>query len=406
MPSEPARRGGQQVPDAVADHHGVPRLDPEQRGGGQEQVGVGLGVPDQVPGHHRGVLGEPEELEGGPRGEGVAAGGDRPLHARVGQRGQQLARAGQRGDRPQLLAVLDRVRLLELGDVVRPTGTGRSPAAAPARTGRRSSRSAGESARPTGRCRCRRAPPATRSRAGRRCRSASRRGRTGRMALVPADIPHQQFSQGGCGAGPSRGRPGCLTRRDRRAAARDGGASDVTSVRHRVRRFASDDHHPPPAGPGRLPVDPAGRTSTSSRSRRSRRRVLLAVVVGHPRKPGPYTIRVKAPAGAKLMPHRHHEDRVYTVISGVFYIGLGEDFDPDKLQAYPPGAVVVLPGETAALPLGEVRRVHHPGHGARADQPRLRPPGRRSPALSNPAGLPAENVDRESSRATSDKLQM
>ena len=73
----------------------------------------------------------------------------------------------------------------------------------------------------------------------------------------------------------------------------------------------------------------------------------LAVVVGHPSEPGPYTIRVKAPAGVKLMPHRHHEDRVYTVISGVFYIGLGEDFDPDKLRAYPPGAVVVLPGETA-----------------------------------------------------------
>ena len=72
----------------------------------------------------------------------------------------------------------------------------------------------------------------------------------------------------------------------------------------------------------------------------------LAVVVGHPSEPGPYTIRVKAPGGVKLMPHRHHEDRVYTVISGVFYIGLGEDFDPDKLQAYPPGAVVVLPGET------------------------------------------------------------
>jgi len=74
--------------------------------------------------------------------------------------------------------------------------------------------------------------------------------------------------------------------------------------------------------------------------------VELAVVVGDPTKPGPYTIRVKAPAGAKLMPHRHHEDRVYTVISGVFYIGQGEDFDPDKLQAYPPGAVVVLPGDT------------------------------------------------------------
>ncbi len=73
----------------------------------------------------------------------------------------------------------------------------------------------------------------------------------------------------------------------------------------------------------------------------------LAVVVGHPSQPGPYVTRVKVPHGVKLMPHRHPEDRVYTVISGVFYIGLGDKFDADKLEAYPPGAVVVLPGNTS-----------------------------------------------------------
>ena len=46
------------------------------------------------------------------------------------------------------------------------------------------------------------------------------------------------------------------------------------------------------------------------------------------------------------MPHRHPEDRVYTVISGVFYIGLGEQFDANQLHAYPPGSVIVLPGNT------------------------------------------------------------
>ena len=45
----------------------------------------------------------------------------------------------------------------------------------------------------------------------------------------------------------------------------------------------------------------------------------LAVVVGQPSEPG------------------------YTVISGVFYIGLGDQFNPDKLQAYPPGSVLLLP---------------------------------------------------------------
>jgi quercetin dioxygenase-like cupin family protein len=74
--------------------------------------------------------------------------------------------------------------------------------------------------------------------------------------------------------------------------------------------------------------------------------VRLAVIVGQPSEPGPYTIRVRVPHGVKLMPHRHPEDRVYTVMSGVFYIGLGDQFDPDKLQAYPPGSVIVLPGNT------------------------------------------------------------
>jgi quercetin dioxygenase-like cupin family protein len=72
----------------------------------------------------------------------------------------------------------------------------------------------------------------------------------------------------------------------------------------------------------------------------------LAVLVGEPSKPGPYVIRVKLPSGEKLMPHKHPEDRIYTVMSGVFYIGLGERFDDDAVKAYPPGSVIVLPGNT------------------------------------------------------------
>jgi quercetin dioxygenase-like cupin family protein len=73
----------------------------------------------------------------------------------------------------------------------------------------------------------------------------------------------------------------------------------------------------------------------------------LGVVVGVPSEPGPYVIRVKLPRGVKMMPHRHPEDRIYTVISGIFYIGQGDEFDAGQLQAYPPGAVVVLPGNTS-----------------------------------------------------------
>jgi len=72
----------------------------------------------------------------------------------------------------------------------------------------------------------------------------------------------------------------------------------------------------------------------------------LAVLVGEPTQEGPYLIRVKVPSGVKLMPHKHPEDRIYTVISGVFYIGLGDRFEPENIKAYPPGSVVILPGNT------------------------------------------------------------
>jgi quercetin dioxygenase-like cupin family protein len=75
--------------------------------------------------------------------------------------------------------------------------------------------------------------------------------------------------------------------------------------------------------------------------------VRLAVVVGQPSEAGPYVVRVRVPHHVKLLPHKHPEDRIYTVISGVFYIGLGDEFQADKLEAYPPGAVIILPGNTS-----------------------------------------------------------
>lgn len=35
-----------------------------------------------------------------------------------------------------------------------------------------------------------------------------------------------------------------------------------------------------------------------------------------------------------------------TILSGVFYIGLGEEFDENRLMAYGVGSVIVLPGGT------------------------------------------------------------
>ena len=77
--------------------------------------------------------------------------------------------------------------------------------------------------------------------------------------------------------------------------------------------------------------------------------VRLAVVVGQPSQDGPYTIRVKVPRGIKLMPHRHPEDRIYTHISGIFHIGLGDEFGAEKSHAYPPGTVIMLPCNTSSF---------------------------------------------------------
>ena len=80
----------------------------------------------------------------------------------------------------------------------------------------------------------------------------------------------------------------------------------------------------------------------------------LAIVVGQPAEPGPYVIRVKVPSGVKLMPHWHPEDRVYTVISGVFYIGLGREFDGGKLEALPARGRYRPARRYPSFPLGKI----------------------------------------------------
>jgi quercetin dioxygenase-like cupin family protein len=75
-------------------------------------------------------------------------------------------------------------------------------------------------------------------------------------------------------------------------------------------------------------------------------KIKLAILVGDPNKGEPFIVRVKVANGEKIMPHKHPEDRIYTVISGVFYIGIGDEFNEAKLLAYSPGSVIVLPGNS------------------------------------------------------------
>ena len=72
-----------------------------------------------------------------------------------------------------------------------------------------------------------------------------------------------------------------------------------------------------------------------------------AVTFGDPTKPGPYVLRVKYPAGYKLMPHFHPDEwRTGVVLSGNYYFGLGEQWDESKLKPYPPGTFFSEPKGT------------------------------------------------------------
>jgi quercetin dioxygenase-like cupin family protein len=66
--------------------------------------------------------------------------------------------------------------------------------------------------------------------------------------------------------------------------------------------------------------------------------VQISVLYGDPAKPGLYVVRLKLPAGTKVIPHTHPEDiRTMTVLSGTLYFGFGDKWDESKLMAYPAG---------------------------------------------------------------------
>ncbi len=64
---------------------------------------------------------------------------------------------------------------------------------------------------------------------------------------------------------------------------------------------------------------------------------------GDATKPGIYTIQLTIPANVRIRAHTHPDDRVATVISGVWYIGYGEIFDESKLKQLTAGSFYTEP---------------------------------------------------------------
>lgn len=69
----------------------------------------------------------------------------------------------------------------------------------------------------------------------------------------------------------------------------------------------------------------------------------VAALEGDPSKPGPWTIRIKFPAGTKFPVHYHPDTERVTVISGAIWVAVGNKYDATKLMALPPGSYAVIP---------------------------------------------------------------
>ena len=66
----------------------------------------------------------------------------------------------------------------------------------------------------------------------------------------------------------------------------------------------------------------------------------IAVVQGDPTKPGLYIVLVRWTAHHMSHPHWHPNDRFITVLSGTWWVGTGNKFDPDSTVALPAGTFV------------------------------------------------------------------
>jgi ketosteroid isomerase-like protein len=71
----------------------------------------------------------------------------------------------------------------------------------------------------------------------------------------------------------------------------------------------------------------------------------VAVVAGDPSQPGPFVLRVMAPAGYTVPAHWHPTTENLSVISGTVALGMGEKADPAAMTTLEAGGFAVLPAE-------------------------------------------------------------
>ncbi|MEJ2815066.1 cupin domain-containing protein [Caulobacter sp. CCG-8] len=73
--------------------------------------------------------------------------------------------------------------------------------------------------------------------------------------------------------------------------------------------------------------------------------IQTSVLAGDPTKPGPYTIRLSAPANTRIAAHSHRDERTAVVISGTWFFGYGDKADEARVKALPPGSFYTEPAD-------------------------------------------------------------
>jgi uncharacterized RmlC-like cupin family protein len=73
--------------------------------------------------------------------------------------------------------------------------------------------------------------------------------------------------------------------------------------------------------------------------------IQTTVLSGDPTREGLYTIRLSVPANVTIAAHKHRDDRVATVISGVWYFGYGSRAESAAVKGLPAGSFYTEPAD-------------------------------------------------------------
>ena len=109
-----------------------------------------------------------------------------------------------------------------------------------------------------------------------------------------------------------------------------------------------------------FPAPAGGQTGTSGVGA-----LQVKVLSGDPKKPGLYTLVVKAGPNITIKPHAHPDNRVSVVVAGTFYFAYGDEFDESRLKALPAGSFYTEPpnGNHFAMTKGDGVTLYITGSG-------------------------------------------